>query len=221
MPSSSSSTLLERVGFRPRIPRFGRSPNPSSSRAKTPGTLRSASLTVKTRASSSTSELNTTAEPGIVSSLMRSPMTVMAGSSGASSSAAAMPAFDNSRMVATASRCERGARGREAATGDIGGPRGRCGPMTTHSDDPCPLCQRESFVFVLSDTTYRGGPWEKDGFNPDPRPASLDARPPVRGLHAVFRYRFRGRCPRDHQRGGPGLEGSQPALRLQGYECQV
>ena len=92
MPSSSSSTLLERVGFRPRTPRFGRSPRPSSSRANTPGTLRIASLTVNTRDSVRISASSTLAEPGIESSRMRSPITVMTGSSPATSDGGASSA---------------------------------------------------------------------------------------------------------------------------------
>ena len=84
---------------------------------KDAGTLRSASLTVKTRASSSTSELNTTAEPGIVSSLMRSPMTVTAGSTGARPPATAIPAFDYQQ---DGRDCERSRRGRGDRDGEHG-----------------------------------------------------------------------------------------------------
>ncbi len=83
---------MERVGFSPRMPMFGRSPKPSSSRATTPGTLRSASLTVKTRDSCSTDWSMTAADPGIVSSRMRSPTTMTTGSSAAGSGAALSPA---------------------------------------------------------------------------------------------------------------------------------
>ena len=66
------------------MPRLGRRPNPSSSRAKTPGTLRSASLTENTCDSSSSDWSRTMPDPGIVSRLERLPMTTITGSSSAS-----------------------------------------------------------------------------------------------------------------------------------------
>ena len=81
MPSSSSSSLLERVGFRPRMPMLGRRPMPSSSRANTPGTLRSASLTENTCDSSRIDWVMIVPEPGMVLRSALRPMTTTTGSS--------------------------------------------------------------------------------------------------------------------------------------------
>ena len=64
MPSSSSSTLVERVGLKPRMPMFGRRPKPSSSRTCTPATFRSASFVVITRLFSSVSRSTMSTDPG-------------------------------------------------------------------------------------------------------------------------------------------------------------
>jgi hypothetical protein len=65
MPSSSSSTFVERVGFKPRMPMLGRRPKPSSSRTFTPEIFLSASLVVKTRLFSKTCGVMTSTEPGM------------------------------------------------------------------------------------------------------------------------------------------------------------
>jgi hypothetical protein len=65
IPSSSSRTLVERVGLRPRTPMLGRRPSPSSSRTTSPGTLRSASLVVKTRLALSCLASMRSTEPGM------------------------------------------------------------------------------------------------------------------------------------------------------------
>jgi len=91
------------------MPMFGRSPNPSSSRTLTPGTFRSASVTVKTRELVSVAASTTVITPGsrrsvVVESPMRVPTTLIAsekrpGSSVAVTWTAPSPTRTTCRLV--------------------------------------------------------------------------------------------------------------------------